>query len=406
MSRWRTVLIGVAIICLGLVLRANADRSVGALAARVRNCGGASPCYASAKVAGLLTPTPTATPTRTRTPTPTPTPTHIIYCTAPPCPNGRLVCGNPKGCPGGCGTICQEYTRTPTITPMPTCTRPACPNGQLVCVTPRGCPSGCGYICQEYTHTPTATPTPPGDLGWRTIGGAVRDDDSFIAGATVTCHQLSYSPRTVCAGSRTTGADGAYSFGSVFIHDTDSIRVNVQATGYQSQTIQRGGVQAFASPTFDFVLLPSGAPDQSLRYYLPVILRNWPPVTPIPLPRMVLGNDACPGLLLNSTWDNVVQDWAEEDRVDQFVFDAQAGVHYTIETGNLGPRADTVLELYAPNCSTLLVQNDDIHYPDSLASRINWMTTIPGRYHLKVRSYDWTIRGPGAKYTLQIKAEP
>lgn len=203
-----------------------------------------------------------------------------------------------------------------------------------------------------------------------------------------------------------TGADGAYSFGSVFIHDTDSIRVNVQATGCQSQTIQRGGVQAYASPTFDFILQPACASDQSPCYYLPVIFRNGSPTTSIPSPRIVPSDDTCPGLLLNSTWDNAAPDWAEEAQVGQFVFDAQPGVHYTIETGNLGPRADTVLELYAPNCSTLLVQNDDIHFPDNLASRINWMTTIPGRYHLKVRSYDWTAHGPGANYTLQIKGEP
>ena len=66
------------------------------------------------------TPTWTATPTSTPSWTPTSTETPVIYCTPPSCPNGRLVCGNPSGCPGGCGTICQEYTDTPTVTPTPT----------------------------------------------------------------------------------------------------------------------------------------------------------------------------------------------------------------------------------------------------------------------------------------------
>lgn len=84
------------------------------------------------------TETPTWTPTLTHTPTwtPTATETPVVYCTPPPCPNGRLVCGNPGGCPGGCGAICQEYTDTPTVTPTPTGPTP--------------------------TYTPTLTPTPTG----------------------------------------------------------------------------------------------------------------------------------------------------------------------------------------------------------------------------------------------------
>ena len=48
----------------------------------------------------------TASVANAQTPTPAPTETPIVFCTPPPCQNGSLVCGNPNGCPGGCGTIC------------------------------------------------------------------------------------------------------------------------------------------------------------------------------------------------------------------------------------------------------------------------------------------------------------
>jgi hypothetical protein len=42
----------------------------------------------------------------------TPTSTPFLMCTPPACPNGVLVCGDPAGCPGGCGTICLLATPT------------------------------------------------------------------------------------------------------------------------------------------------------------------------------------------------------------------------------------------------------------------------------------------------------
>lgn len=43
----------------------------------------------------------------------TPSPTPYIMCTPPPCPGGAFACGDPNGCPGGCGTICLTATPTP-----------------------------------------------------------------------------------------------------------------------------------------------------------------------------------------------------------------------------------------------------------------------------------------------------
>lgn len=42
-----------------------------------------------------------------------PSPTPIIMCTAPACNDGLLSCGNPDGCPGGCGYVCVVYTSIP-----------------------------------------------------------------------------------------------------------------------------------------------------------------------------------------------------------------------------------------------------------------------------------------------------
>ena len=46
------------------------------------------------------------------------TPTPVIMCTPPPCsaPN-ILACGNPNGCPGGCGTICTAPISSPPPPP-------------------------------------------------------------------------------------------------------------------------------------------------------------------------------------------------------------------------------------------------------------------------------------------------
>jgi len=82
-------------------------------------------------------------------------PTPILMCTPPICVDGALVCGDPNGCPGGCGTICLPGTNSTLIpTPFPMCTPPACSGGALVCGDPNGCPGGCGTICLRATATP------------------------------------------------------------------------------------------------------------------------------------------------------------------------------------------------------------------------------------------------------------
>ena len=104
----------------------------------------------------------------------------------------------------------------------------------------------------SFTETPfvnTSTPTPveatapiPGDLGFGKISGKVADSVSGapIAGATVTCKHFSYTSKESdrCNRSTTTEQDGSFLFENVFFHDTDTITLIVEATGYKPATLK------------------------------------------------------------------------------------------------------------------------------------------------------------------------
>ena len=122
---------------------------------------------------------------------------------------------------------------------------------------------------QEPAVTPgfgssTITPTPalmiPGELGTRAIQGSVRVQQAGgpapLGGATVTCYHHSYVRPSECPNAVTTAADGSFSFGEMYLHDTDRIDVSVAVAGYQPLTITRSGLEAFDNPIFDFVLSP------------------------------------------------------------------------------------------------------------------------------------------------------
>ncbi len=83
-------------------------------------------------------------------------------------------------------------------------------------------------------------------------------------------------------------------------------------------------------------------------------------------------------------------------------FNATAGVSYTIGASNLGPNADTVLSLYAPDGTTLLASNDD--YNDSLASQIGWQASSSGTYYIKVTHWSPNVGGCGTTYDLSVSS--
>lgn len=101
------------------------------------------------------------------------------------------------------------------------------------------------------SETPTLSIV-PGDLGWGSIHGKITDAVSraLIVGATVTCEHHSYSSPSPCSGTATTDEDGIYFFENIYFHDTDSIKLTIQATGYQTHEITLA-VSSFAMPNME-----------------------------------------------------------------------------------------------------------------------------------------------------------
>ena len=91
-----------------------------------------------------------------------------------------------------------------------------------------------------------------------------------------------------------------------------------------------------------------------------------------------------------------------QDAADWVVFNACGGKTYVLSTANLGPSADTVLELYGPDCTTLLTSNDK--GGGGLASRITWVAPASGLYHARVRQADGST-GEGRGYDLHLSGD-
>ena len=82
----------------------------------------------------------------------------------------------------------------------------------------------------------------PGDLGFGKISGKVTDSETGarIAGAKVTCKHFSYTSKESdrCNRNTTTDQEGSFLFENVFFHDTDTITLIVEATGYKPTTLK------------------------------------------------------------------------------------------------------------------------------------------------------------------------
>jgi hypothetical protein len=84
--------------------------------------------------------------------------------------------------------------------------------------------------------------------------------------------------------------------------------------------------------------------------------------------------------------------------VDWITFAVSPGA-YVIETTDLGPEADTFIELYDAS-ETRLAFNDD--YGPGTGSRIHYTFSTNGSYYVKVRHYNPTTYGTGTDYSLRI----
>ncbi len=89
--------------------------------------------------------------------------------------------------------------------------------------------------------------------------------------------------------------------------------------------------------------------------------------------------------------------------VDWVKFHARAGQTYVLETGNLGPRADTVMQLFAADCTTLLAYDDDSGI--GLGSRIRWTPSIDSVYYILISPFSSFNAGSNSDYTLSITTQ-
>ena len=93
----------------------------------------------------------------------------------------------------------------------------------------------------KATHTPTTAPTytPDPCTGWTcAVTGIVyagtAQPGNELAGATVTIRHTSNCSPTRGERQATTGPDGSFEFGNVFLHDTDRIRIGAESEGHES----------------------------------------------------------------------------------------------------------------------------------------------------------------------------
>lgn len=92
------------------------------------------------------------------------------------------------------------------------------------------------------TSTPSiSTPLPTGDLGWGSVRGRITNEATGapIDHARVICEHHSFTSPSLCDGETFTDQDGNYYFINVYFHDTDTIRLQVIAAGYEPQEFKQ-----------------------------------------------------------------------------------------------------------------------------------------------------------------------
>lgn len=91
-----------------------------------------------------------------------------------------------------------------------------------------------------------------------------------------------------------------------------------------------------------------------------------------------------------------------DDASDWIKFNACSGRTYTLQTSNLGSSADTRLELYMPDGSTLISSDDN--GGGGLASKIVWTPSAEGEYYARVVQVDATT-GASHSYDLSLTGD-
>jgi hypothetical protein len=133
--------------------------------------------------------------------------------------------------------------------------------------------------------------------------------------------------------------------------------------------------------------------------YLPAVFRQFGETSP-PFHEVEDAPDDCPGLAVQ-IGHHYGEDFDATNDNDWWRFTVKAGVTYTLRTLDLGSKADTVLALYADDCTTLLAENDDAQ-EGTKASYLVWQAPADGEYHVMIRSFDWQNYGPNTAYTFGV----
>ncbi len=169
-------------------------------------------------------------------------------------------------CPGP-GWPCSSESLTLTAAMAPTLA--ALASETPICAWP--CPSDSLTLTAAMGSTLAALPsnTPPpwatiipslGDLGWGSVYGKITNGVTNlpIEGATVKCEHFSSTSPYLCNGLTTTNQDGLYAFTGVFFHDTDRIKLIVEAPGYRPLSFEQT-FQTRPELHADLGLFPPGA---------------------------------------------------------------------------------------------------------------------------------------------------
>ncbi len=90
-----------------------------------------------------------------------------------------------------------------------------------------------------------------------------------------------------------------------------------------------------------------------------------------------------------------------DDTNDWLLFDAIGGVAYVVQTKSLGSFANTFLEIYDTDATTLLV-DDNNSGTEANASKITWSAPQNGTYYIKVSSADGS-KGEERNYDIFLK---
>jgi len=133
--------------------------------------------------------------------------------------------------------------------------------------------------------------------------------------------------------------------------------------------------------------------------YLPAVFRQFGEAS-TPFHEVEDAPDDCPGLAVQ-IGHHYGEDFDATNDNDWWRFTVKAGVTYTLRTLDLGSKADTVLALYADDCTTLLAENDDAQ-EGTKASYLVWQAPADGEYHVMIRSFDWQNYGPNTAYTFGV----